>query len=126
MEKLGEAINTQEDTMKTFNQFLNENNYTNHPEQNTWYYQAKKHLRDVSDIIDSQEGEQKAKVDHSDEVSKSLYKIQSTLEYGLKNEDKLKEAVAKAIELLNTAKSWNFTDFSSWNQMTQRGKFYGK
>jgi hypothetical protein len=82
------------------------------------------HLRQIADMIDEKDERIANFVELNSELLKVFLEIKRTLEYGLKEESKIKEAVSKAIGLAEKGSKLRSSDFSSWSRMTRSGNHY--
>ena len=89
--------------MKSFNEFLETHNI---------------HLNEIDSIIREKDRRIKELVELTLENYKIYAQIMKTLEYGLKEESKLKETVQKAIELAKNGYYLKSSDFSDWAKIT--------
>lgn len=75
------------------------------------------HLGEIQSIIEKQESRINQFVELHSEQVKIFAQIARSLEYGLKDETKMKEAVGKAIELAKMGYGMKSSDFSQWSKM---------
>lgn len=95
--------------MKTFQEFLENHNY---------------HLGEIDNMIKKQKEDIEQFVELNHERGKLFVQIIKTLEYGLKNEAELQNAIQKAMKLANVGYKLRTTDFSGWARNT--GKYGGE
>lgn len=89
--------------MKSFTEFLESHNI---------------HLNEIDSIIREKDKKIQELIELTQENYKIYAQIMKTLEYGLKEESKLKEAVSKVIELAKDGYNLKSSDFSSWAKIT--------
>jgi hypothetical protein len=110
--------------MKSFEQFL-ESSTENAPSVSPKpEISHTNHLRQIADMIDKKDEKIANFVELNSELLKIFLEIKRTLEYGLKEESKIKDAVSKAIGLAERGGKLRSSDFSSWSKMTISGNHY--
>jgi hypothetical protein len=108
--------------MKSFEQFIEssaENVGRNTPEVSHTHY-----LGQIGNMIEEKNEKIKGFVELNSELTKIFLEIKRTLEYGIKEESKIKDAVNKAIGLAEMGGKLRSTDFSSWSKMTGSGNYH--
>lgn len=95
--------------MKTFQEFLENHSH---------------HLGELDGLIKNQNDKINQYVELNSERGKLFVQIMKTLEYGLKNEAELSNAIQKAMKLADVGYKLNVSDFSGWARNT--GKYGGE